>query len=169
MCWPTVLRVSFLHYGQKTIHMDEHISKYIKDLDINSPIDSAKFSEIINSIDCNFPDAYLDFLRETNGGAGMIGEGKFVRFWPAEKLIAYNEGYGEFTPDFFLIASDGGGTGFAIRRKEGTFVSFPFIGPDEDVIEDVGKVFREFLAYLSLPYTQPDGSEYEYDDDDMEC
>lgn len=144
--------------------MNEYITKYIQDLSINSPIDSAKFSEIINSIDCNFPDDYLEFLRETNGGEGTISDGKYVQFWRAEDLIKYNDGFGEFTPDFFLIASDGGGTGFAIRRKEGTFVSFPFIGADEDVIEDVGKVFREFLAYLSLPWTRPDGSEFEDDD-----
>ncbi|MCF6404461.1 SMI1/KNR4 family protein [Chitinophaga filiformis] len=146
--------------------MNEYITKYIKDLSINSPIDSTKFSEIINSIDCNFPDDYLEFLRETNGGEGTIANGKYVQFWRAEDLIKYNGGFGEFTPDFFLIASDGGGTGFAIRRKEGTFVSFPFIGADEDIIDDVGKVFREFLAYLSLPWTRPDGFEFEEDDDD---
>lgn len=143
--------------------MDDKIRKYTKDLSINSQIDNEKFHEIVSGIDCNFPKDYLDFLRETNGGVGIIGEGKFVRFWRAEELIEFNEGTEEFTPDFFLIGSDGGGTGFAIRRKEGTFVSFPFIGVDEDTIENVGEVFREFLAYLSLPWTMTDGSEFEDD------
>ncbi|SDF61138.1 SMI1/KNR4 family protein [Chitinophaga filiformis] len=144
--------------------MNEHITKYIQDLTLNSSIDGTKFSEIIDSIDCNFPDDYLDFLRETNGGVGFIRDGKYVHFWRAEELIKFNDGFDEFLPDFFLIGSDGGGTGFAIRRKEGTFVSFPFIGADEDTIENVGKVFREFLAYLSLPWKEDDEDEYEQQD-----
>lgn len=143
--------------------MDERISKYTKDLTVNSPIEDSKFSDIIGSIDCNFPDDYVSFLRETNGAIGTIAGEKYVQFWKAEELIKINKNYSEFTPDFFLIATDGGGTGFAIRRKEGTFVAFPLIGADEDTIEDVGKVFREFLAYLSLPYEMPDG--YDYGDD----
>ncbi|UPK72486.1 hypothetical protein [Chitinophaga filiformis] len=84
--------------------MDEHITKYIKNLALNSPIDSAKFTEIIGSIDCNVPQEYLNFLRETNGGLGFILDGKYEDFIRVEYLIPSDLIRGYLLLDFKAIA-----------------------------------------------------------------
>lgn len=139
--------------------MNKHIIKYVKHLTINSLIDSAKFSDLVKSIDCNFPEGYLEYMRETNGGEGFVKEdGKFVRFYKLEELSENNAGYqfDQYAPDLFLIANDGGGEAFCLKRKEGTFVRVPFEAKEEQYRENVGSSFLEFLAYLSLPWKDDD-------------
>jgi hypothetical protein len=74
---------------------------------------AANFDEIRKfeySSGIKLPEDYIEFLQWANGGAGMIGQNSFARFWRLEELLECNEGYGvaEYVPELFLLGSDGG-------------------------------------------------------------
>ncbi|MNT72535.1 hypothetical protein D3C72_2111440 [compost metagenome] len=104
-----------------------------------------------SQIDFSLPQEFLLFLNEFNGGEGFVGENSYVILWKTSDLIEFNHGYmvNEFAPELFLIGSDGGGTAYAIRKIDGTFVQVPFIGMSIEESEKCGDDFKEFLEYLS--------------------
>lgn len=133
--------------------MDENTKKLTANLSKNPILDQEEFNSIISTIDCKFPPEYIEFMRENNGGEGVIGEnGWYIRFWPIEELSEANTDYnvGEFAPDLFLLGSDGGDTAFGLRKREGVFIEVPFIGmSNEDAIVR-GNNFSQFLGFLAI-------------------
>lgn len=131
--------------------MDERIKIFIQNLSKNNRLDTAQYNSIIQSIDCKFPIDYLAFMKECNGGEGVIKEGRYVRFWPLEELKEANEDYmvEEFAPGLFFIGSDGGGTAFGLNKIAGTFIEVPFIGMSNEVAIERGENFVGFLSFLA--------------------
>src|SRR2546430_14172061 len=93
----------------------------------------------------------MAFLGRANGGEGFIGE-RYVRLWRAEELIEVNRGYNvtEFSPNLFLIGTDGGGGAypFDCSSNDPTVFEGPFIGNPSDaraIADSVGS----FLAALN--------------------
>jgi hypothetical protein len=78
------------------------------------------------------PLTYLDFLRKNDGGDGWFPTGRYFRFWRASEIESDNEAYGipEFSPDFVLFGSDGGGEAYAFDTREHPWVvgELPFVG-----------------------------------------
>ena len=77
------------------------------------------------------PDDDLEFLLESNGGEGLVGE-SYVTLWAAEDILRVNEMYGvrEAAPGLVLFGSDGGGEGYAFdtRASNVRIVMVPFVG-----------------------------------------
>src|SRR5262249_54376267 len=72
--------------------------------------------------DCGLalPEAYLAFLRRSNGAEGQIGVSPgWLRLWSAEEIVEVNRAYGvqDSVPGFFGFGTDGGGELFAFRLK----------------------------------------------------
>jgi hypothetical protein len=134
--------------------MDQEIISLTRELDKNQPPDPKVFREMIDSIDCNFPEGYLEFMREHNGAEGGVLGGEWLRLEPVEDLQEYNDMYGfiEELPDIFFIGSNGGGDAFGIRRKEGIFIQVPLIGICEEDILEHGNTFKEFLTSISKAF-----------------
>lgn len=131
--------------------MDKEIGILTENITKNAPLEEARFLEISQSINCRFPSDYIDFMKQYNGGEGVISDGWYVRFWPLEELQEANEDYivSEFAPKLLLIGSDGGDTAFGIKRQEGVFVEVPFIGLSDDNAIERGVDFKQFLSFLS--------------------
>ncbi len=131
--------------------MDQNVNHLTRHFQRNKVLDLDSIQEIIKAINCKIPLEYLEFMKETNGGEGIIGEGKYVRFWAFEELLPANNDYNisEFAPDLFMIGSDGGGNGFGFRKYDGVFIEVSFIEISTENAEERGKDFVSFLSFLS--------------------
>jgi hypothetical protein len=91
-----------------------------------------------------FPADYVDFMTESNGAEGPIGNSAaYLSLWPIEKIVPLNADYraAEFWPGLVLFGSDGGGEAYgfmadALNPDRCRVVDVPFIGRwPEDAIE----------------------------------
>ncbi|PYV53092.1 MAG: hypothetical protein DMG96_35230 [Acidobacteria bacterium] len=102
------------------------------------------------------PERYMAFLGRANGGEGFIGE-RYVRLWRAEELIEVNRGYNvtEFSPNLFLIGTDGGGEAYAfdVSANDPTVFEVPFIGMPSDA-RAIADSFDSFVAALNIQTEQ---------------
>lgn len=111
---------------------------------------------ILNQIDFELPEDYIDFMRNKNGGIVRFKNGVCLDLWKSEKLKDLNDGYhtNEFAPGNYIIGSNGGGTAFAINKYDKTFIEFEFIGMlISDKANFLANSFREFInSFMTLPY-----------------
>lgn len=139
--------------------MDPDIDYLTEFFEKNPPADPGTFNSIVESIDVQLPDDYLDFMRESNGGEGGIRKGQWLRLWPIEEINQANIDYkvAEYAPDLLLIGSNGGSLGFGIKRKERIFVAVDMYDNDDDVYT-YGESFKSFLQGITV---FGDGSEFD--------
>jgi hypothetical protein len=116
-------------------------------------------TEALNGLEAFFghtlPEEYAAFMAATDGAEGFVKDSD-LHLWPAAEIPSSNAEYqvAESAPGFFLIGSNGGGEGIAIRFT-GTGCEFgylPFIGMAADVFVWLGSSFREFLQNLDNPF-----------------
>jgi SMI1 / KNR4 family (SUKH-1) len=91
---------------------------------------------------------YVQFLRQSDGGEGFIGDA-YVILWRIEELLEFNKAYevAEYARGLLLFGSDGGEEAFAfdMRSTSKPIVSVPFIGMELKLALPVAAGFREFL------------------------
>ncbi|GEP88938.1 SMI1 / KNR4 family (SUKH-1) [Chitinophaga terrae (ex Kim and Jung 2007)] len=132
--------------------MNDLLKKLVSGLDQNPPLTEEQFHTILRDIPVNFPSDYLAYMKEFNGGEGVIGEnGRYVRFWPFQELLEANEDYAvdKFAPGLFFIGSDGGDTAIGLKKEEGFFIEVPFIGMSDEEAVERGGTFTDLLIFLS--------------------
>ncbi|RAJ83330.1 SMI1/KNR4 family protein SUKH-1 [Chitinophaga dinghuensis] len=135
-----------------SIDMDYTIKKLVSNLEQNPALTLVEFGMVVQSLPFDFPLDYLDYMKECNGGEGVIGEdGRYIRFWPLEELMKANEDYSvsEFAPGLFFIGTDGGGTALGFKKATGAFIEISFIGMSDNDAVERGWTFEEFLVFLS--------------------
>ncbi|SRR6266487_5605684 len=97
------------------------------------------------------PDDYAQFLQQTNGGEGFVGNAYLI-LWRIEELLEMNKDYqvAEFAPGLFLFGSNGGGEAFAfdMRSDAMPIVSVPFVGMELSSIIPIAPDFKAFLEAL---------------------
>jgi SMI1/KNR4 family protein SUKH-1 len=95
------------------------------------------------------PTEYVEFLTNSNGGEGMVGE-NFLRLLPVDELLPTNARLktAEYTLGIFVFGSNGGMTAYAFDTKSSDLpiVEMDFV--DRDYRKLVAKTFAEFLEYL---------------------
>jgi hypothetical protein len=110
------------------------------------------FWEIVESFDFRLPPAYVEVMKEFNGGEGRVGQESWLHLYPIDELKQINQAHHVLMadiPDYFLIGTDGGDTGYAFHKTNGTFHSFGLISDfTTDPIELLGDDFIQFLQYL---------------------
>lgn len=115
-----------------------------------SPSSETSLQNLLADSKLNLPKAYLDYLRESNGGEGDISISPYwLQLWKAEEVIKNNEDYEvkEYVPNFFVIGSSGGGEMIAFKINEPnkwSVYSIPFIPMEEDAAIMIAKNFEEF-------------------------
>jgi hypothetical protein len=118
----------------------------------NNPIQIKDIEGVEDKLSIKFPEDYVNFMVNTNGGEGSIGEDSYLRLWKIEELIESNEGYGveEFAPGLIIIGSDGGDTayGFDFRTEHPILVEVGFIGMDLEEPYFSASSFIGFIEYL---------------------
>lgn len=120
-------------------------------LERNAPASLRDIDDLISRSKINFPPDYIEFMHQSDGAEGPIGNERYLVLWPTKDILELNEQYhvNDFAPHLLVFGSDGGGEAFAFdrRTKPATIVRVPFIGLDEAVI--YGNRFDEFLTKLS--------------------
>jgi hypothetical protein len=114
-----------------------------------SPVPIEGVSAIGQALDIAWPPEYAEFLAQSGGGEGWIGE-SYLAVWPPGEMVTNNEALGlaEFAPNLVGFATDGGGELFAFDRAFDPvhIVMVPMIGLDSP--RDFGSSFVEFLSQL---------------------
>lgn len=132
--------------------MNPHTQKLTTKLQKNSGAPENMISTFLIAFGKNVPEDYIEFMRETNGAEGTVGDA-YVQIWPIENILPLNKEYrsDEFTPGLLIFASDGGDTAYAFdaRSTEVNIVELPFISIDSHDIIKRGNNFTEFLEYLA--------------------
>lgn len=92
---------------------------------------------------------YEQYLKEFNGGSGMIGEESYLILWSQDEIVEFNRDYAveEFLPNILLIGSDGGEFAYGINSKC-EYIQVPFIPMDTEEVSVIARTFEEFIQYL---------------------
>jgi hypothetical protein len=116
---------------------------------IRKGADDNAIHEVEQQIGFSLPEAYVAFLRVTDGYEGPVGEA-YARMWGCAELIQANKDYefSSFAPGYFAIGSDGGGESFGFNIESGEFFMIAFVSSGwADAIPE-GKDFDEFFNWL---------------------
>lgn len=98
-----------------------------------------------------FPQQYADFLLESNGAEGAIGNAYLV-LWSLEKIKPLNQlnEMDKSAPYLVLFGSDGGDMAFAFDKRSEVLpvveIAYMDIGLEEPKLR--GQTFLEFLEYM---------------------
>lgn len=132
--------------------INEQVKKLMKSMDFNSPASEKGINDVELEMGINFPDQYKEFMMESNGAEGSIGENSYLAIWSVEEIVPLNKDakVEEFTPGLVFFASDGGGMAYAFDKRD---ENVPIVEiPDDSIhIEDaklIGKTFNDFLQNL---------------------
>lgn len=132
--------------------MNKEIMKLTQTMEYNSFSSKKAIKGVELEIDMIFPTQYREFMLETNGAEGNIGQNSYLAIWSIEEIVPLNiDGkVEEFTPGLVQFASDGGGMAYAFdkRDKEISIVAIPDDSIHIEDAEFLGKTFQDFLQYL---------------------
>lgn len=132
--------------------MNGHVRKLVGSMNLYPFVTEGNLEVVEAEMGMVFPIQYRDFMLESNGAEGKVGENSYLAIWPIEDIVSLNRDakVEEFTPGLVFFASDGGGMAYAFdKRCEG----MPIVEiPDDSIhIEDAklrGNTFNEFLQNL---------------------
>ena len=115
-------------------------------------ISSADVEAFESTIGLKLPEDYVDFMQESDGGVGLIGEHGFAQFWRIEEILELNRAYlvSERVPGLFFFGSDGGNEAFAFdtRVSPMSYVKVTFIPMSPEDIIHIANDFTNFLEAL---------------------
>jgi hypothetical protein len=118
----------------------------------NAPADARSVHQFETESGFKLPEDYVQFLQQTDGGEGFVGDAYLI-LWRVGELLEMNEGYqvAEYAPGLFLFGSDGGGDAFAfdMRADSTPIVCVPFVGMALEFVRPVAPDFHAFLKELS--------------------
>jgi SMI1 / KNR4 family (SUKH-1) len=104
-----------------------------------------------SSLGVLFPPDYIEFLRECDGGEGVIGE-NYLILWKASELDIFNREYevAKYAPGLLLFGSDGGGEGYGFDMRDPLMpvVRVPFIGMELRYVRAVASSFAGMFEQL---------------------
>jgi hypothetical protein len=127
-----------------------------------SPASDAAIRILTEGCDFALPDEYLEFLRYSNGGEGLLCiEPWYFQLCSAEEVVSYNRGYKVevFLPGYFAIGSNGAGEMLAIRKRDGSpcpvYYMVPFIPMDENDAVQIAFDFEMFAMALGRAGVEP--------------
>lgn len=98
------------------------------------------------------PQDYTDFLKQSNGGEGIIGANAYLILFTVDELASLNKAYHveDYAPGLLIFGSDGGGEAFAFNVGDSMrVIRVPFVGMDSSNVEPLANNFTAFIEYLS--------------------
>lgn len=97
------------------------------------------------------PGAYVDVMRQHNGGEGWVGEGAYLRLWPVEDLAEANRTLEAelLVPGVVLIGNDGADDVYGVELASGRYLVFPAVGLSADAGETLADSWESFLEALA--------------------
>jgi len=117
----------------------------------NPPSNPAPIRQIETASGFRLPDGYAEFVLQTNGGEGVVGNA-YVILWRMEELLEMNKAYqvAEYAPGLFVFGSDGGGEAFAFDTRSAAkpIVAVPFVGMELKLVRPIAPDFKRFVEAL---------------------
>lgn len=103
----------------------------------NAPASAAEIDRLVHVVGFPLPPAYLDLLRQSNGGSGPLGlPPLWLELWSVAQVIDFSRFslYARRYPGHFFFASNGANENLAMRRApDGTLEIVAIditVGPD---------------------------------------
>ncbi|MCL2137595.1 MAG: SMI1/KNR4 family protein [Coriobacteriia bacterium] len=132
--------------------MNERVKELVLSMDLNPPATERELNAVESELGMVFPPQYREFILESNGAEGMIGENSYLAIWSLEEIVPLNTNFkvNEFTPGLVFFASDGGGVAYAFDKRYANtpIVEIPDISIHIEEAEPCGDTFEEFLQHL---------------------
>ncbi|MBV4360598.1 SMI1/KNR4 family protein [Pinibacter aurantiacus] len=133
--------------------MNPELKYYLNDLEKNYPGATEEMLKNLNNVvDFDFPNDYLDVLREFDGGEGEIGENSWLDLFSVNQIQTAIVDYKllmEQIPDYLLFGKDSADTGYAFNKVTQTIHSFGLMSNFKtDPIKYRGSSFLEFVKRL---------------------
>jgi len=132
--------------------METILERLLADFNRELPGSETAIRAVEGRLGVTFPEAYVAFLKLTDGGHGFFGAEKHYAIFFSVAEVA--ERRTETEPDLpgaLFFGSNGGGEGFAFdtRVADLPVVQAPWIGMEWDVAIPVGDSFIEFLEEIT--------------------
>lgn len=124
------------------------------------PASDEAIQNLLKDSGLDLPRAYLNYLRENNGGEGDLSISPlWLQLWKAEKVVEHNKDYEvqEYMPNFFAFASSGGGVMIAFKAKEPdqwSIYEADFCALEEDNAIMIAKDFEEFSKAIGQEFEE---------------
>ena len=132
--------------------MKEKILTFFAQEDFEKPADPDHIDVTEQLLCMTFPAQYKEFMLNSNGIEGAIGENAYVAIWRIEEIFDRNKDYDvdEYTPGLVYFGSDGSDMAFAFdkRSEKIPIVTIPFESIHIEDAKKIGDTFIEFLKYL---------------------
>jgi hypothetical protein len=115
-----------------------------------APASEEILKQLLQGSSLPLPVDYLDFLRCSNGGQGLLTVQSYLfRLWPAEQAIENNLDYQmpDYVPGFFGFGDNGGGEFFAFDTQWKIY-SIPFVPMEESAARFVAENILSLVNYL---------------------
>jgi hypothetical protein len=137
--------------------LNAQMRKLIELMETNPPATDEAIKEAEDELGMAFPKEYREFMLESNGVEGRIGQNSYLAIWPDEEIVQANKDYkiDEFTPGLVYFATDSGSMAYAFdKRCEGTPIMET---PDDSIhIEEAVKIADTFTGFLQYLYDYED-------------
>ncbi|MDR0514415.1 MAG: SMI1/KNR4 family protein [Coriobacteriaceae bacterium] len=131
--------------------------KLIELMETNPPATDEAIKEAEDELGMAFPREYREFMLESNGAEGRIGQNSYLAIWPVEEVAPLNKvaKVEEFTPGLVYFGSDGGGIAYAFDKR---VVSLPIVKFHDELIhiEEAVKIADTFTGFLQYLYDYED-------------
>jgi hypothetical protein len=119
-----------------------------------APVTDAALEQLVSQFPMQFPPAYLDLLRTSNGGYVELTISPWaVDFWAAEQINQLNQEYGmvRSAPNYLAFGSNLGEEMLAFHKPEGPLSGIymlPWHAPSEANAYKVCESFKELVAAM---------------------
>ena len=108
-------------------------------------------AETERRLSAKLPAEYVEFVKFTNGGEGVVGK-EHVVLWSIGELLSMNRSYEvqKYAPGLLVFGSNGAGEayGFDTRTPQWPIVQVPFVGMEWRYARSMGESFSAFLKRL---------------------
>ena len=117
------------------------------------PVRTAEIERFRAETGVDLPRDYVEFLRRSDGGEGLVGPNAYVILWQLSELAELNNAYQveEYAPGLLIFGSNGGGDAYAFDTLASgmPIVSVPFVGMERSLVRTLAPSFNDFLTVLS--------------------
>jgi hypothetical protein len=130
--------------------MPDKLRKFIHCLDVLRP--GASMGQIAKGqtdLGVTFPEDYVQFMLRSDGGEGWLGP-NYIMLYDLEDVIYTNRLYAEFSVEFLVFGSNGGGEFFAFDTQADPMpvVTINMVSFSREDAIFCGRTFTEFLEFL---------------------
>jgi hypothetical protein len=131
--------------------MDPKVAQLTSRMDRRPRTSAEDLRTIFSYLNFEPPVDYVEFMSETNGSEGPIGDSAYLAIYSAQELLDCNGQTMELEPGILFFATDRGGTGYAFEldRRPTGIVAVEFADLDRASARAMGRSLLEFLQALS--------------------